>query len=77
MKDSRYASRPSIPDDGASIVLCVTGVNDEGKPYFRGEGDLGRESVTLNLARRVVVVIVEATLANRDGPVPKELAKLG
>ncbi len=42
-------------------------MNDEGFPHLGGELDLRLKSGALFLAGRVVVVIVETALADRDG----------
>ena len=47
------------------IILGVAGVNDERAFRFRGQRDLRVECSELQVARGIVVMVVEATLANR------------
>jgi hypothetical protein len=66
-----------VSDDCTSIVLGIPGVNNHGPAGFRGKRHLCGERVSLRLTRRVVVVVVETTLANGDGARSEKLAKLG
>jgi len=50
----------------ARVLLGVASVNDEGLSSLSGKLDLRRERLTLCCGRRIIVVIVEATLANGD-----------
>jgi hypothetical protein len=47
------------------VVFGVAGVNDERTFCFRGQRDLGVESIALHVARGIVVMVVEAALSNR------------
>jgi hypothetical protein len=77
MKDSRHSGGASVPYHGPGISFRVTRMNNERELYFRGERYLGGEHVALHAARRVVVVIVETALTNRDPSGAKELPKPG
>lgn len=66
----QYAEDPrftSFGHHGASVVFGVTGVDDNGFVALLGEGELGREGAALDVAGGVVVVIVQATFADRRG----------
>ncbi len=62
--------------DRARVVLRITSVNDYRTARFSSQGNLCGEGRALGLARRVVVVVVEATLAYRDGAGAKKRAEL-
>jgi hypothetical protein len=62
--------------DRACVVLGVPSVNYYRTARFTGQGNLCREGRTLGVARRVVVVVVEATLTYRDRAVAKKRAEL-
>ena len=48
------------------VVPRLAGVDHQGQAVAVGEGDLGGERLALRLSRRVVVVVVEAALADGD-----------
>ena len=76
MQDSRNSGTACLTDDRSRIVLGVTSVDDYRAVRFTSERDLRRESRPLRVARRAVVVIVEAALTHRDRAVPKKRAEL-
>ncbi len=53
-------------EDVERVVPGVAGVDDERQRPLVGDGDLRRERVPLHVAGRVVVVVVEAALADGD-----------
>ncbi len=67
-------SAPGLVKEQLRVVLRFPGVNHHGPVHLGGESDLGRERRALRLARRVVVVVVEPALADRDRGA-KELSK--
>jgi hypothetical protein len=76
MKHSNDACGASFVDYRASIILGVSGVNDDGLTQLRREGDLRRQGSALRVARRIVVMVVEAALADRDRGASEQLTKL-
>jgi hypothetical protein len=76
----QYASdtgRARVSNDCARVVLGVPGVHDHGSAGLRGERHLCGERVTLGLAGRVVVVVVETTLADSDSTPGEKLPQPG
>jgi hypothetical protein len=71
------SGRARVTNDCASIVLGVPGVNNQGPACFSGKRHLCGERVPLCLTRRVVIVVVETTLAHGDGARGEKLAELG
>jgi hypothetical protein len=66
VEDADHSGRLCLPDERAGIVLRLTRMDDNGTFYLRGESQLGRERGALCLPWRVVVVVVEAALSDRD-----------
>jgi hypothetical protein len=77
VEDSRHTSGAGFPQNGAGIVFGIAGVDDEWEIYFRRERDLGRKNLPLHLARRVVIMIIEAALADRDGASSQQRSEFG
>jgi hypothetical protein len=76
----QYASdtgRARVSNDCARVVLGVPGVHDHGSAGLRGERHLCGERVALGLAGRVVVVVVETTLADSDSTPGQKLPQPG
>ena len=76
MEDSEDAGSSGIANDRACIVFGISGVDHDRLVDLSSECDLSGEHSALGFARRVVVVIVESALANRDGRLSKQLAQL-
>jgi hypothetical protein len=74
VEDTDYTGRPRLSDEQAGVVLRLPGMNDNWPSHLGGESNLRRKRGALSLARRVVVVVVEAALADRDGGL-QELAQ--
>ena len=70
------SGRAGLSNNCARIVLGVPGVHDDGSPRLGGERHLCGERVSLSLAGRIVVVVVETTLSYGDGASPEQLAQL-
>jgi hypothetical protein len=66
VKDSGYTGSARVMDDRAGIVLGFTRVDNDGLPHLGGERDLRGERSSLELAGRIVVVIVEAAFPDGD-----------
>lgn len=64
VQHSADACLPRFGDHGRRVVLSLAGVHNHGPVGFGREGELRRERAALELARGVVVVIVEPTLAD-------------
>lgn len=77
MHDTNDASGPRLPDERLRVVFRLTRVNDDGPVHLAGERYLSGKRRALGLSRRIVVVIVESALADRDRRVPEELAQPG
>ena len=76
MQDSDDSGAACLADYGSRIVLGVTGVYDYRALRLVSERNLRRESGTLRIAGRVVVVVVEAALAHRDRTALNKAAQL-
>jgi hypothetical protein len=76
VQDAEDARGSSIANHRACVVFRVSGVDDYGLVHLIGERNLGRECRALHLARRIVVMIVESALADRDGRFREDLAQL-
>ena len=61
----------------ARVVLGVAGVNDDGKPRFARQAQLREKDRPLLLPRRIIVVVIETALADRDRASPRKLAYHG
>ena len=59
------------------IIVRIASVNDHGAIEALRELELHRERPALRVARRVVVVVVQATFADRDSPRIEETLQLG
>ena len=67
VQHSKNVGCSCIADDRAGIVLGFSGVNDDRLFQLARESNLSRKGRALGFAGRVVVVIVEAALADRHG----------
>ena len=75
----QYSDNPAhacLADCGTRIVLGVASVNDHRTLHLVSERNLRRESGTLRIARRIVVVVVEAALTHRYRAALKKAAQL-
>jgi hypothetical protein len=75
MENADDAGSLRIRDMGTGILLCVTGMDDDRPPHFCSQSDLGSKRSALGIPRRIVVVIIEAAFADRNGGT-HELAQL-
>ena len=76
MQDSDDPGTACLADCGTRIVLGVTSVDDNRTLRLVSERNLRRESGTLRVAGRVVIVVVEAALTDCDRTVLKKTAEL-
>ena len=67
VQDSDHARRPRLRDQCASVVFRLSRVNNDWPVQLRGKRYLRSEGRTLGGPRRIVVVVVEAALAYRNG----------
>ena len=67
MHDTDDANFPRIADERPSIIFSVPSVNDNRLPGLGCQRDLRSKGGSLRFSRRIVVVIVEAALADRNG----------
>src|SRR5262249_33190809 len=71
------AGRSGFHDHGAGVVFGFTGVDHDGAIELASQRQLRRERTALRELRRMVVVVVEATLADSDGPTTNEISQCG
>ncbi|MEA2762968.1 MAG: hypothetical protein QOD47_2252 [Gemmatimonadaceae bacterium] len=76
VQDSYDPSATRLGDHRARIVLGLAGVYDYWSPGLLSERELRQESGALSVAGRVVVVVVEAAFAHRDGTPRNKSAQL-
>jgi hypothetical protein len=67
--------RPLLLQDARRVLLGLARVDDDGAAHVTREPDLAPEDLLLHVARRVVVVVVEAHLADRRDA-SREVAQL-
>jgi len=75
----QYASdsgRAGVTNDCTRIVLGVPSMHDDWSPGLGGKLNLRGERVSLGLAGRVVVMVIETAFAYRDSPSLEQLAQL-
>jgi len=75
--DTDDAKGLGVADERASVVLGVPRVNDDRLLQLGRQRDLSAECRALRFSRRIVVVVVEAALTDRDGAASQELTKPG
>ena len=75
MQHSGNAGGARFSHHSPGVVLGVAGVDDDGTAELRSKHELRGESPPLLETGRVVVVIVEATFADRDGAARDHLAQ--
>src|SRR4051794_25259012 len=69
MDDSREGPLPHLLlEDGGGVLLGIAGVDDDRQPGLACRGDMGPEARALPLAVAMVVIIIEAALADPDHP---------
>jgi len=73
VQHAAHARRAGLAHHRGRVGIGVARMDDDRAIRFRGERELRREGTTLQLARRVVVVVVEAALADRDRAFGHEL----
>jgi hypothetical protein len=67
VQDADYAGRPRFSDECTSVILRLPGVHHDWLLRLRSQTYLSGKRGALSLARRIVVVVIEAALADRDG----------
>lgn len=77
MQDSRHLQAASRADQGAGVVLGISGVHNHGKGELCGELDLGEEGRALGSTRGIVVVIIEPALSDSDRVGGEDFSQLG
>jgi hypothetical protein len=75
VQDADHATVSCVANDRSGIVFGIAGVNDNRLPDFFGQRDLSRKCGPLRFSRRVVVVIVEATLADGHSGAAEQAAQ--
>lgn len=68
VQNPAYTRFACVSEDASGVILRVAGVHDHRSSFFGGKGDLRRDRSKLRVARRVVVVIVEAAFTYRHRP---------
>ena len=76
MHDADDPSGPSLIEQRSRVVFRFPRVNDDGEKHLGSKSYLGGKRRALRWARRIVVVVVEPALADRDSGA-KMLTKLG
>lgn len=76
VQDSDNSSNASLADCGSRIVLGVSSVDHDRTLHLVGKRNLRRESSTLSIAGRIIVVVVEPALPHRYGASLKKLPEL-
>ena len=71
------AGCPRFADERAGVVFRLSRVDDNWAPHFSGESYLRGKRSALRFGWRVVVVVVEAALSDRDRGAPQKLAEPG
>jgi len=66
MQHAANVGSSRFTNNRARIILGVTSVHHDGLPRFPGKLDLRGEHLPLCCARRIIVVVVEATLTDGD-----------
>ena len=64
--DHRALGHSLRTEDVEQVIEGVARVNHEGQVELLGEGDLASEGLTLDITRRVLVVVVETAFADAD-----------
>jgi len=75
--DTDDAKGLRVADERPSIILGVPRMDDNGLLQLGRQRDLSAERGALRFSRRIVVVVVEAALTDRDGAASQELPKPG
>lgn len=76
MQDAEDADGPGVANHRAGIVFRIPGVDDDRLLQLISQRDLSREGSALGFGGRIVVVIVEPALADRDRRAREEIAQL-
>lgn len=66
MQHTAHAGGTGLTHHGGRIVLGLARVHDDGERVLLGERELRRERAPLQLARRMVVVVIEPALSDGD-----------
>ena len=66
MKDAAHTGCLGVTQHREGVIFGVPCVQHDGPPQFGGEGKLCAQHAPLLIARYVVVVVVEATLADTN-----------
>jgi hypothetical protein len=75
VENAAHTGGACLREGAASVVFGFAGVNDHRPACFGGKSDLRGEGRQLRFTGRIIVVIVEAALADRDGAVPQVTAQ--
>ena len=74
MQHAVNAGAAGVIDHRGGVVSGLAGVYNDRSPRFRGERELLGECPSLQIARRMIVVVVEPALADRDRSTREVLA---
>jgi hypothetical protein len=67
MENADYACSLRVGDVCTGVVLRLPGMDDDGPAHLRGQTDLRSESGALGDSGRIIVVVIEAAFADRNG----------
>ena len=77
VQDSLYTQRARCTDHGSGVVLGISRMHNQRQFEFRRELDLALKDGSLSFPRRIVVMVVESALSDRDSLGGKAFTQLG
>jgi hypothetical protein len=77
MENTGHAGSERLTNHCQGVVLCIAGVDDKRLMRFRRDRNLSGEGRQLRFSRRIVIMIVEATLPDRHGGPSEKLPQSG
>ncbi len=75
MQDTTQSSASSFADHGDGISLGLARMHDYREIEPRGQRELRGEGATLQIPRRVVVMVVQPAFPDRDGACAEQTGK--
>ena len=75
VQDSEDARDSGLADNSPGVVFRISRVDDDGLAHVSSERNLSRERGALGFAWRIVVMIIESALADRDSRATKQFSQ--